>query len=104
MITEEINSTFGAEKNERKMRASRSSPSKKKTTYLSSYKMQDNPYYNSISYTLLILEQVISDKPMEHFPEISFKSEMERIHCTSLNAPLGSKFIDFPSSDRNLSF
>jgi len=28
-------------------------------SYLNSYKMQDNPYYNSISYTLLILYQTM---------------------------------------------
>jgi hypothetical protein len=63
MITEEINSTFGADRHEKRTHPNRHSALKRRNSYLSSYKMQDNPYYNNISYILLILDQVIADRP-----------------------------------------
>lgn len=56
MMTEEINSTFGAEQPQRARSKKRGTSS-----YLNSYKMQDNPYYNPISYTLMILHRAILD-------------------------------------------
>jgi hypothetical protein len=35
--------------------------------------MQDNPYYNNISYLLLILDQVTADRPIEPNPALKQK-------------------------------
>ena len=102
MITEEINSSFGAgsragsremkgyeEKVERRAKQKVPLVRIRKGNYLNSYKMQDNPYYNSISYTLLILHQTIIERKEPDLERSKPKEEIELIAPAS--APIIEK-------------
>lgn len=57
--------------------------------------MQDNPYYNNLSYLLLVLDQVIADRPSEAISSFPLKANPERLHATSLILTSGSKSMAF---------
>ncbi len=46
--------------------------------------MEDNPYYNNLSYFLLILEQVMANRPVELIPHPRNKHQHRNL---SLNEP-----------------
>ena len=61
--------------------------------------MQDNPYYNNISYILLVLDQVIADRPIETVSPLNRKNLSEKQHSSSMILSTVSRSMEIIEND-----